>query len=201
MNLFFLIPLAIVPVALFIFKNSADEMAYLSAAISAVGLILSLVLAPWQIQIFLLAVVAIAARKLWLSAMSQEESEPEKEIKLSYRGVNYEHKSAEVKLTGDEIKGKYRGQVWKSPIVEEPTIIKPTFTLKYRGASVNYQKSVTSAIAQTDAEEKPLTLAAPKLPAIPAQTKAVSVAQSENNAQPQQSIPPQQFGSALQPVE
>lgn len=201
MNLFFLIPLAIVPVALFIFKNSADEMAYLSAAISVVGLILSLVLAPWQIQIFLLAVVAIAARKLWLSAMSQEESEPEKEIKLSYRGLNYEHNPPEVKLTGDEIIGKYRGQVWKSPIAEEPTIIQPTFTLKYRGASVNYQKSVTGAMTQTDREEKPLKLAAPKWRGILTQTEAASETQPENNAQPQQSIPPQQFGSALLPVE
>lgn len=201
MQLFFLIPLAIVPVALFIFKNSADEMAYLSAAISVVGLILSLVLAPWQIQIFLLAVVAIATRKLWLSAQRQEESLPEKDIKLSYRGLNYEHNPPEVKLTGDEIKGKYRGQVWKSPIVEEPTIIEPTFTLKYRGASVNYQKSVTGAIAQTDVREKPPALAAPKLPAILTRTEPASEIQPENNAQPQQSIPPQQFGSGLLPVE
>lgn len=62
MGLVFLIPLTTGLVAGYIFKNSADEMAYLMGAVTIICLILTLVLAPWQIQLLVLILVLITTK-------------------------------------------------------------------------------------------------------------------------------------------
>lgn len=154
MPFFFIVPLAIVLVAVYIFKNSADEIAYLAAAISLVGLILSLILAPWQIQVSLLMLVMlVTSKRLSLFFEPRAESEPDKNAKLIYRGVNYEHSAPTVEVTEGAIAGKYRGQVWKSCNVEKTPDIQPNFDLKYRGVSVNCQKTLTPLIEETVVSE------------------------------------------------
>lgn len=64
MHLLFLIPLATSLVAAYIFNNSADEMAYLMGSVTIVSIILSLVLAPWQIQLLILMFVIISTKQL-----------------------------------------------------------------------------------------------------------------------------------------
>lgn len=64
MHLLFLIPLATSLVAAYIFKNSADEIAYLMGSITVVSIILGLVLAPWQIQLLILIFVIINTKRL-----------------------------------------------------------------------------------------------------------------------------------------
>ncbi len=64
MHLFFLIPLVTSLVAGYIFNNYADEMAYLMGSITVVSIILSLVLAPWQIQLLILMLVIISTKRL-----------------------------------------------------------------------------------------------------------------------------------------
>ena len=61
---FFLIPLFTGLVTGYIFKKSNDEIAYIAGVFAAVSLILSLVLAPWQIQFGLLVLVLISTNKL-----------------------------------------------------------------------------------------------------------------------------------------
>ena len=79
MYLFFLIPLLTCIVAGYIFKYSADELAYLTGSVTLVCLILSLVLAPWQLQLFVLVIVTISTRRLLLLNDSRTQLEDKKE--------------------------------------------------------------------------------------------------------------------------
>lgn len=64
MPLYFLIPLFPGLIAGYFFKTCADEIGYLAGIFAIVSLILSLILAPWQIQVVLLIVVLVAPKKL-----------------------------------------------------------------------------------------------------------------------------------------
>jgi hypothetical protein len=64
MSLFFLIPLTISLVTGYIFKNSAADMAELMILATVFSLILSLVLAPWQLQLLVLILVLISTRRV-----------------------------------------------------------------------------------------------------------------------------------------
>ena len=64
MALFFLIPLGTALATGYLFKKSTDEIAYIAGVFAAISLILSLVLAPWQIQFGLLIIVFIITNRL-----------------------------------------------------------------------------------------------------------------------------------------
>ncbi len=64
MSLFFLIPLRISLVTGYIFKNSAADMAELIILAIVFNLILSLVLAPWQLQLVVLVMVLIGTGQI-----------------------------------------------------------------------------------------------------------------------------------------
>jgi hypothetical protein len=64
MPLFFLIPLCIALATGYLFKKSTDEIAYLAGVFAAISLILSLVLAPWQIQLGFLIIVLMMTNRL-----------------------------------------------------------------------------------------------------------------------------------------
>ncbi|MEA5603913.1 hypothetical protein [Nostoc sp. UHCC 0252] len=64
MVLFFLIPLCTALVTGYLFKKSSDEIAYLAGVFAAISLILSLILAPWQIQLGLLIIVLVMTNRL-----------------------------------------------------------------------------------------------------------------------------------------
>ncbi|MBW4612853.1 MAG: hypothetical protein KME21_06140 [Desmonostoc vinosum HA7617-LM4] len=64
MALFFLIPLCTGLITGYFFKKSTDEIAYLAGVFAAISLLLSLVLAPWPIQLMLLFIVLISTNKL-----------------------------------------------------------------------------------------------------------------------------------------
>ncbi|QKQ72484.1 hypothetical protein [Nostoc sp. TCL240-02] len=74
MPLFFLIPLCTALATGYLFKKSTDEIAYLAGVFAAISLILSLILAPWQIQFgLLIAVLIITNRLLQKSEFKQTE--------------------------------------------------------------------------------------------------------------------------------
>ncbi|MFN6464557.1 MAG: hypothetical protein RMZ41_022450 [Nostoc sp. DedVER02] len=64
MPLFFLIPLCTALATGYLFKKSTDEIAYLAGVFAAISLILSLLLAPWQIQFGLLIIVLMMTNRL-----------------------------------------------------------------------------------------------------------------------------------------
>jgi hypothetical protein len=63
MPLFFIIPLLTGLVTGYFLKQN-DEIAYISGLLTVITLILSLILAPWQIQLGLLVVVLFGSNKL-----------------------------------------------------------------------------------------------------------------------------------------
>ncbi|MFH7024966.1 MAG: DUF4278 domain-containing protein [Heteroscytonema crispum UTEX LB 1556] len=118
----------------YIFKKCKDEIAYLAGVFAIVSLIISLVLAPWQIQFLLLICVLFITQKLLkkneyklkLEENSQGKlnysdyheqilSQPkttESEITHKYRGANYQVDDT-VEFSEGEIAGKYRGLPWR----------------------------------------------------------------------------------------
>jgi Zn-dependent protease with chaperone function len=64
MALAFLLPLFAGLVSGYIFKKSTDEIGYLPGAFAIVFFLISLVLAPWEIQLLLLVFVLFITQKL-----------------------------------------------------------------------------------------------------------------------------------------
>ncbi|WP_373529379.1 hypothetical protein [Nostoc sp.] len=64
MPLFFLIPLCTALFTGYLFKKGTDEIAYIAGVFAAISLIVSLVLAPWQLQLGLLIIVFIITNRL-----------------------------------------------------------------------------------------------------------------------------------------
>lgn len=131
MPLLFLIPLFTGLVTGYIFKTSTDEIGQLTGVVAAFSLILSLVLAPWQIQVLMLIVVLVITQKLLqkdeyklrLDKNNQEQINynasnevisyqtlgKENEITRKYRGGNYQTNDVKLEFAEREIVGKYRG--------------------------------------------------------------------------------------------
>lgn len=64
MALFFLIPLFTGLLTGYFVKKSTDEIAYIAGVFAFISLLLSLVLAPWQLQLMLLIFVFVSTKKL-----------------------------------------------------------------------------------------------------------------------------------------
>ncbi len=62
----FLIPLFIGLITGHIFQRSTDETGYLAGGFAIVSFLISIVLAPWEIQLLLLVSVLLTAHKLLL---------------------------------------------------------------------------------------------------------------------------------------
>ena len=159
MHLLFLVPLTTGLVSGYFFKNAVDEMAYLTGVITIVSLFLSLVLAPWQLQLLLLVLVIFSTRKLLLlnqsppdlpdqaqlsttSAVSELNQQETTSKSSKYRGISYKPMAASTTLleTEGELTGKYRGASWKTRNTKQASmLVNPK--LKYRGAKARNQAS------------------------------------------------------------
>ncbi|ADI63973.1 hypothetical protein [Trichormus azollae] len=64
MPLFFLIPLFTGLITGYFLNKENDEIGYISGVLTAISLIFSLILAPWQVQLGLLVVVLFGSKKL-----------------------------------------------------------------------------------------------------------------------------------------
>jgi hypothetical protein len=59
-------------------------------------------------------------------------------MKLTYRGVSYEHEPVILEtLPTEEVTGKYRGRDWRFRNLQKPPVMMPVNGLKYRGVSYN----------------------------------------------------------------
>ncbi|GBE76112.1 DUF4278 domain-containing protein [Microcystis aeruginosa LEGE 11464] len=136
MSYLFLLPLFTAALAAYFWQKSSDEIAYLASAATVISLVLSLVLAPWQIQLLILLTVVIVVTFLWQGREEQKNvpvPTPETAGEKKYRGAAYMEQTvaeAPVKERG----GKYRGAEVK--ITNNPTVANPirSSSLKYRGA-------------------------------------------------------------------
>jgi hypothetical protein len=170
---YFIIPLGIALVVNYILKHATDEIAYIATAILVVSLVISLMMAPWQLQGLLVLLVLVSNIRIWQKDEDaiDEFTEPEQNINgrgsdsvasvpdLSYRGINYKVSSKSQAAVDEELNkpktiiGKYRGQLLKSyspkNIQGQPTE-NPNFEIQYRGVKVKYHKSsVTESQEQT----------------------------------------------------
>jgi hypothetical protein len=137
MSYFFLLPLLTAAIAAYFWQQSSDEIAYLASTATVVSLVLSLILAPWQIQLLILLTVVVVVTLLW-QGREYPDSAPAPTAEITaekkYRGATYiEPTVAEVPVT--EREGKYRGAEVK--ITNNTTAATPirSSSLKYRGAS------------------------------------------------------------------
>lgn len=132
----FLISLAIVLVAVYVFEHSTDEIAYLAGAISLVGLVVSLVVAPWEFQFLLLMLVLVSSKRLWSPWNWIAKLRQNQQNKPSDRAENNEPNSATTKVTEDPITGQQQDQVGQFSNLEKAAAGSSTFELKYRGVSI-----------------------------------------------------------------
>jgi len=56
-------------------------------------------------------------------------------MKLSYRGVSYEHNSPEIEMMTGAVGGKYRGATWNHKYLRHIPVPQPKVDLKYRGVA------------------------------------------------------------------
>lgn len=137
----FLLPLGLAVGMVYLARNSSDEIAYLSAFVAVGGLLLSLILAPWEIQLLLLIAVVVIVTVLWRRSGEEGKEAIENPVagitgEKKYRGVTYTETPAE-EVPEIEVEGKYRGasvKISNTRSIAAP--IRPS-ALKYRGASVN----------------------------------------------------------------
>jgi hypothetical protein len=141
MRLFFLFPLTTGLISGYLCKKSADEMAYLTGTATVVSLILTLVLAPWQVQLLVLGVTIFATRKLLLKNASKSKSDS---IAQSDRPQVETSSVSTKKNVAAEIRGMYRGTPWISSQAKIPAPQPDPAQIKYRGASIVPGKKVSS---------------------------------------------------------
>lgn len=144
MRLLFLIPLTSALISGYIFRKSPDEMAYLTGLVTIISIVLTLALAPWQIQLAILAFVIISTRNLLrrneYKLMQFENSQEEQ---LNYSNVSNATQIVENNANEGEKVGIYRGSPWKNNQIAISPSQKANFPLKYRGASAKNQTEQT----------------------------------------------------------
>ncbi len=139
---FFLIPLLTALVAIYITHNSDAEISYLTGAVTVFSLILSLILAPWELQLLILMVVIVWSRQLWLKGEKKNVSETEKpEKKEANNLVSNESSNFSDKNNEDSLVRKYRGISWKKTDSQSPVVPPTKANLKYRGISIDNQQN------------------------------------------------------------
>lgn len=147
MRWLFLIPLSTSLITGYIAQKSTDEIAYLSAAMTAITLFLSLVMAPWQVQLLILIVAVVIARQFWLKLkwdklaelktspnlqgdrkndqppVDTKANESEEKVIRKYRGASYEVTVPKINVTEIERDGKYRGADFRVRYLQKETEI------------------------------------------------------------------------------
>ncbi|MGL5923383.1 DUF4278 domain-containing protein, partial [Chroococcidiopsis sp.] len=106
------------------------------------SLILTLVLAPWQIQLSILGITIFGTKKLLLKNLARSESNSlAQSITQSDRPqIAIPSISSDNDVVA-EVKGMYRGAPWISSQEKTPAPQPDPANLKYRGASVGKQGS------------------------------------------------------------
>lgn len=144
MEFSFLVPLGIGLIVGYKSLGSNHDIAHLVAIFAVINLLVSLLLAPWEIQILLLFVVAIAVRLWWVKFDGQNEGDPlrgldkNKNSPLQYRGIGYQPPQVtESPETQEPVVKCYRGINYQSPTPAAPTVEEPPQkVIKYRGKVV-----------------------------------------------------------------
>jgi hypothetical protein len=150
MRLLFLIPLGIGLTVSYFSRNFDEEIAYLTSVITITSFVLSLAIAPWQVQLLILIPLLINL-KTFLPKNNLEAENTESEIinpenlaenkKIKYRGISYTPNETTNSIVKEEIIGKYRGRNLHRHQLSDNLPTKELSpnkkNLKYRGVNIN----------------------------------------------------------------
>ena len=134
MQLFFLISLATGTTASYLTKHTSNEISYFMGTLALISLLLSLILAPWQIKLIILIIVIVSMIRVWQHIGIGEEPEIQSEDldKFQDRQDNQQQNQ----VLSEELTGMYRGHPYHITHSEQNQISKTDYKLKYRGVNI-----------------------------------------------------------------
>lgn len=139
MHFSFLIPLIVALISAYLYQKSDEEISYLTGSVTVISLILSLILAPWELQAGILVLAIILVRNLWNKIEQQREFNENSPDSQAGNGTAEVSISPDVnetqKKTQDKTERKYRGILWKKKDINLIEIDRQKAKLKYRGIS------------------------------------------------------------------
>ena len=112
MRFYFIIPLIIALISVYFYQKSDEEISYLTSSVTVISLIVSLILAPWELQAGVLVLAIVLVRNLW------KKIEEQREINDDPPEIQQENDQANLSesLTNEENQPKtarkYRGITW-----------------------------------------------------------------------------------------
>jgi hypothetical protein len=150
MRLLFLAPLLTGLLSIYISRKSQDELAYLTGAVAGISLLISLMIAPWQVQLLLLVLVFSTVRYIWKQGEAEDTFEVQQfqstvktKLNLMKDQKPAEIISSSVAVTPPEVTDKRKVRKYRGVLMDE-TVSQRADTpsnLKYRGADVNGSNS------------------------------------------------------------
>lgn len=150
MRLLFLAPLLTGLLSVYISRKSQDELAYLTGAVAGISLLISLMIAPWQVQLLLLVLVFSTVGYIWRHKETEDTFEVQQfqstvktKLNLMKDQKPSEIISSSVAVTPTEVTDKRKVRKYRGVLLDE-TVSQRAATpsnLKYRGASVNDSNS------------------------------------------------------------
>ncbi|ELS00854.1 hypothetical protein Xen7305DRAFT_00005550 [Xenococcus sp. PCC 7305] len=112
MNLFFLIPLVAGIAANHIAKKASDEISYLMGSVTFFSFILSLVIAPWEVKLVVLAIALLSTYGFWRQPVGEDELASESKSSQESGQKQAEHDEQNDNSAGEELIGTYRGKTY-----------------------------------------------------------------------------------------
>ena len=139
MNLAFLIPLVTGIGASYVAKRASDEIGYLMGSLTFFSFILSLIIAPWEVKMVVLAIAIASSYKFWRQVDEDGELEPE-DSQLS----EVESDQQNTSLEQEKLMGTYRGKPYYIKVSQQQPQPQRKRNLKYRGVSLNNHQTESS---------------------------------------------------------
>jgi uncharacterized membrane protein len=150
MRLLFLAPLLTGLISGYVARRSQDEMAYLTGAVACISVLISLMLAPWQVQLLLLVFIVSTIKYVWKRkditeeafAVQQFQSTVRDQVNLMGNRKAAEVVSGSIAVTPPEAIDKKKVRKYRGVLIDEtPSQAASTpSNLKYRGANVDSPK-------------------------------------------------------------
>jgi hypothetical protein len=154
MRLFFLIPLATGVLSSYVSLTNKEDISYIFGVIAGGSLILSLILAPWEIQLLILLLGIINIRQLWLKSSSHKDQQASTD--LSPDQVSTQDKmnlaltpfsqaqSALQKISRFLERKAIAVQQTSSDRIAQATTAEENTKVKYRGVELNVEQKLNS---------------------------------------------------------
>lgn len=166
MRLFFLIPLTTGLLSSYVSLTNKEDISYIFGVIAGGSLILSLILAPWEIQLLILLLVIVNIRQLWLKSTSPQNydakgfdvnsvpsdlNSDQGKMNLALTAVSKQQSPLqkissflEKKAISAEAKSLNSLQKNSSDEIATPSSAEAETKVKYRGVELNLEQQLTS---------------------------------------------------------